>query len=111
MSHAWKIESLEYEVLQEGLSNVITIVHWSCSRSDEQGNFGEVCSAYPLPDPDPDNFVQWSDLDESKVLSWMFADMVANSPEGESPKENFEAAVDAQIAEKATPTHRTGVPW
>ena len=111
MSHTWKVAALDYAVSQDGLSNVVTTVHWTCSKEDENGNSGSAYGTHSLPAPDPSDFTAWDDLDESTVLSWMTADMVAKADEGENPAMAIEASVDAQIAEKATPTTGTGVPW
>ena len=111
MSHTWKIAALDYEVSQDGLSNVVTTVHWTCSKEDEDGNSGYAYGTHSLPAPDPSNFTSWDDLDEFTVLSWMTADMVAQADEGENPALAVEASVDAQIAEQANPTHGCGVPW
>ncbi len=111
MSHTWKVAALDYAVSQDGLSNVVTTVHWTCSKEDENGNSGSAYGTHSLPAPDASNFTAWADLDEFTVLSWMTADMVAKADEGENPATAIEASVDAQIAEKATPTTGTGVPW
>ena len=111
MSHTWKVAALDYAVSQDGLSNVVTTVHWTCSKEDENGNSGSAYGTHSLPAPDPNNFTAWDNLDEFTVLSWMTADMVAKADEGENPATAIEASVDAQIAEKATPTTGTGVPW
>ena len=111
MSHTWKVAALDYAVSQDGLSNVVTTVHWTCSKEDEDGNSGYAYGTHGLPEPDPSSFVAWDDLDEFTVLSWMTADMVAKADEGENPAMAIEASVDAQIAEQAAPTSGTGVPW
>ena len=111
MSHTWKVAALDYAVSQDGLSNVVTTVHWTCSKEDENGNTGYSYGTHSLPEPDPSNFVEWDNLDEFTVLSWMTADMVAKADEGENPAMAIEASIDAQIAEKANPTNGTGVPW
>ena len=111
MSHTWKVAALDYAVSQDGLSNVVNTVHWTCSKEDENGNSGYAYGSHGLPEPDPSNFVEWDALDEFTVLSWMTADMVAKADEGENPAMAIEASVDAQIAEKAAPTTGTGVPW
>jgi hypothetical protein len=111
MSHTWKVAALDYAVSQDGLSNVVTTVHWTCSKEDEDGNSGYAYGSHGLPEPDPSNFVEWDDLDEFTVLSWMTADMVAKADEGENPAMAIEASVDAQIAEQAAPTTGSGVPW
>ena len=111
MSHTWKVSALDYAVSQDGLSNVVTTVHWTCSKEDENGNTGYSYGTHSLPAPDPSDFTAWDDLDEFTVLSWMTADMVAKADEGENPAMAIEASVDAQIAEQANPTNGTGVPW
>ena len=112
MSYQWKVAALDYAVSQDGLANVVTVVHWTCSKEDENGNSGYSYGTYDLTAPDPDNFTAWDDLDEVTVLSWMTASMVAQAEEGEqSEVDRVQASVDAQIAEKAAPTHGTGVPW
>ena len=111
MSHTWKVAALDYAVSQDGLSNVVTTVHWTCSKEDEDGNSGYAYGSHSLPEPDPSNFVEWDNLDEFTVLSWMTSDMVAKADEGENPAMAIEASVDAQIAEQAAPTSGSGVPW
>ena len=111
MSHTWKVAALDYAVSQDGLSNVVTTVHWTCSKEDENGNSGYTYGTHGLPEPDPSNFVEWDSLDEFTVLSWMTADMTSTADEGEDPVAAVEASVDAQIAEQAAPTSGTGVPW
>ncbi len=111
MAHTWKVAALDYAVSQDGLSNVVTTVHWTCSKEDENGNSGNAYGTHGLPEPDPSNFTAWDNLDEFTVLSWMTADMVAKADEGENPAITIEASVDAQIAEQANPTNGTGVPW
>ena len=111
MSFTWKVAALDYAVSQDGLSNVVTTVHWTCSKEDENGNSGYAYGSHGLPAPDPSNFVEWDSLDEFTVLSWMTADMTSTADEGEDPVAAVEASVDAQIAEQAAPTSGTGVPW
>jgi len=111
MSYQWKVAALDYAVSQDGLANVVTTVHWTCSKEDENGNSGYSYGTHGLSAPDPSNFVEWDSLDEFTVLSWMTADMVAKADDGENPALAVEASIDAQIAEKANPTHGTGVPW
>ena len=112
MAHTWTVSAMDYTVSQDGLSNVVTTVHWRCSKEDENGNSGSAYGTHSLPAPDPDNFVAWDSLDEFTVLSWMTSNMVAQTAEGEqSEVDRVQASVDAQIAKKANPTHGTGVPW
>ena len=105
MSYTWKVAALDYAVLQDGLSNVVTTVHWTVSKEDENGNSGSSYGTQGLPAPDPNSFTDWDNLDEFTVLTWATNEM------GEEAVTAIQDSVDAQIAEKANPTHGCGVPW
>jgi hypothetical protein len=105
MSYTWKVAALDYAVSQDGLSNVVTTVHWRVSKEDENGNSGSSYGTQGLPAPDPNSFTDWDNLDEFTVLTWATNEM------GEEAVTAIQDSVDAQIAEKANPTHGCGVPW
>jgi hypothetical protein len=105
MSYNWTVSALDYAVLQDGLSNVVTTVHWRVSKEDENGNSGSSYGTQGLPAPDPSSFTDWDNLDEFTVLTWTTNEM------GEEQVAAIEASIDAQIAEQANPTSGTGVPW
>ena len=105
MSFTWKVSAMDYAVSQDGLSNVVTTVHWRVSKEDENGNTGSSYGTQGLPAPDPSNFVEWDNLDEFTVLSWTTNEM------GDEQVASIESGIDAQIAEQANPTNGTGVPW
>jgi len=111
MSHIWKVVTMDYLVQKDGLDNVVTIIHWTCSGADEHGNTGSVYGTHSLPAPDPNNFTPWADLDEATVLTWMKNDMIAKAEPGENPPLDIETRVDEQIAEKANPSEGSGTPW
>ena len=112
MSHTWKVAALDYAVSQDGLSNVVTTVHWTCSKEDADGNAGSAYGSQGLGAPDADNFVAWDDITEATAISWCTAEMTAAAEEGaDDPVAAVEAAIDAQIADQAAPTSGTGVPW
>jgi len=105
MSFTWKVAALDYAVSQDGLSNVVTNVHWTVSKEDENGNSGSSYGTQGLPAPDPSSFTDWDNLDEFTVLTWATNEM------GEEAVTAIQDSVDAQIAEKASPTSGCGVPW
>ena len=105
MSYTWKVAALDYAVSQDGLSNVVTNVHWTVSKEDENGNSGSSYGTQGLPAPDPNSFTDWDNLDEFTVLTWATNEM------GEEQVTAIQDSVDAQIAEKANPTNGSGLPW
>ena len=108
----WTVSSLDYEVSKEGLDNVATVAHWRCTGEDADGNVGSAYGAKFLPDPSADNFMPWDKITEETVLGWLVAVMATNKMDDTpSEQESVEAAVNAQIAEKANPTCGSGTPW
>lgn len=105
MSYTWKVAALDYAVSQDGLSNVVTNVHWRVSKEDDNGNSGSSYGSQGLPAPDPSNFTDWNNLDEYTVITWAVSEM------GEEQATAIQDSIDAQIAEKANPTRGSGVPW
>ena len=104
MSHTWKVAALDYAVSQDGLSNVVTTVHWRCSKEDENGNSGSAYGTVGL-EPPGESFVEWDDITETTAVGW------AKAALGDEQVSSIEAAIDAQIAEQANPTSGTGVSW
>ena len=108
----WTVSSLDYEVSKDGLDNVATVAHWRCTGEDADGNVGSAYGTKSLPDPSADNFMPWGSITEETVLGWLVAEMATNKMDDTpSEQESVEAAVNAQIAEKANPTCGRGAPW
>jgi len=103
MAHTWTVSALDYNVSQDGHTNVVTTVHWRCSKEDGD-NSGSSYGTVGLEAPSG-TFVEWADITEETAVGWAKAAM------GDEQVASVEAAIDAQIAEKAAPTRGTGVPW
>ena len=58
-----------------------------------------------LDAPDSEDFIAYADITEADVQGWVEAKI------GEDELAKIEAGLDAQIAEKKTPTKATGKPW
>ena len=99
----WTVSAMDYTVSQDGHTNVVNIVHWRCSKTDGD-NSGSSYGTVGLEAPG-ESFVAWGDITESTAVGWAKAAM------GGDEVAAVEAAVDAQIAEQANPTHGTGVSW
>ena len=99
----WTISSMDYTVSQDGHTNVITTVHWRVSKTvgeHSAGSYGSVGLEAP-----GDSFIAWENVAEANVLAWTQAAL------GEEMVTAMEVSLDAQIAEQATPTTGSGVPW
>lgn len=113
MAFNWEVAALDYQVSEDGLTDVVTTVHWRVSKEDDEGNVGSAYGSKGVPAPNPDSFIAYADLTPETCLNWLFNE-TAPMDGGESGAEwkaDTEAAVDAQLAEMENPTHGTGVPW
>ena len=103
MAHTWTVATMDYDVSSGGKTNVVTTVHWRCSKEDGD-NSGSSYGTVGLEAPG-ESFVEWADITEATADGWAKAAM------GDDEVTAIEAAIDAKIAEKATPTTGTGVSW
>jgi len=103
MAHTWTIAQMDYDVSSGGKTNVVTQLHWRCTKTDGDHS-GSAYGAEGLAAPG-DTFVEWADVTESTAVGW------AKAALGSDEVTAIEARVDAQIAELKTPTTGTGVSW
>jgi len=94
---------MDYTVSQDGHSNVVNTVHWRVSKTDGDHS-GSSYGTVGLEAPG-ESFVEWADVTEEMAVGW------AKAALGDDQVAAIEAAIDAQIAEQATPTSGTGVSW
>ena len=97
----WKVNNMDRKLDEIG---TVYTVHWTVNRFKD----GEQAGAYGsigLEAPEPDDAIPYAELTEETVIGWVTAHF------GEEKVEEITAALDAQIAEKLTPTHSAGVPW
>jgi hypothetical protein len=99
----WTVSAMDYTVSQDGHTNVVNTVHWRVSKEDGD-NSGSSYGTVGLEAPSG-TFVEWADITEAAAVGW------AKAALGDEQVAATEAAIDAQIAEKATPTTGTGVSW
>ena len=111
MSFNWNVVQLDYQVAEEGLTDVVTAVHWNVTKEDAEGNVGRVYGSTGVPVPSPDSFTPYDDLTQEQVLGWLFNDVAPINSDDGTWQEEQEAYVDAQLAELENPTTGAGIPW
>ena len=106
MSVTWTIAELEKTEATGG----IIIAHWRANDSETLGE-GDDAVTYSgscygtcsfTPDADAESFISFSDLTESVVLEWCYAEL---------DRDDVEGAIAAQIEAQRNPVTTTGVPW
>lgn len=68
----WKISNLECVVSQNGLENIVDIIHWRYVATDTQNNISlDMYGAQKMSDPSSDNFIPYNDLTLDMVSEWL----------------------------------------
>ena len=111
MSFDWKVAQVEYSFSEDGMADVVTTVHWTLSKEDEEGNGGYSYGSVSLPSPNPESFTPYADLTQDQVLGWLFNTATPMNPDDGTWQEEREANIDEQIYAKAHPDTGAGVPW
>ena len=103
MAHTWTVSTMDYDVSSGGKTNVVTQLHWRCTKTDGD-HTGSSYGSVGLEAPG-ETFVEWVDITEETAVGW------AKAAVGADAVTAIESAIDAQIAELATPTTGSGVSW
>ena len=103
MAATWTVAQLERNIADGG----VTVAHWRVLDSETVGEDTYSASSYGtcgfVPDPSSSDFIAYTDLTESTVLDWCWANGV--------DKDSTETSLTASITEQKNPTQASGVPW
>jgi hypothetical protein len=110
-SYIWAFPHLEVKPSADGLSNVVSVVHWRLIASDD-GYSAEAYGSVSLSDPDPDTFTAFDDLTKADVQAWAESALNAQSEGEVSAVDQIKASLAEQIARaKAPPVVTMPAPW
>jgi hypothetical protein len=105
ISYAWDVSTVDTYPTKDSNSDVVYNVHWRLTATDDTNNDSDgnpqTAGAYGSQILDTDSissFVAFGSLDAAKVQSWVEAALTADKVT------EIKASLDAQIAEKVTPT-------
>lgn len=102
----WNIAQLERH-LPDGKTcpdGSVYTIHWSASL-EEDGQTATAYGSVGLGEPDPENFVPFSELTQEEVLNWLFEAL------GVDQVVTIQENLHQQIQDKINPTSATGIPW
>ena len=71
ITYTWSISRLDCAPSENGLTNVIKVIHWVLSGQDENGVSASINNSYPLSEPNPKAFTDYSTLTEETVIGWL----------------------------------------
>ena len=70
ITYEWQKPTLERKLIDGTLENVITTIHWRYKGTDGDIT-ADVYGALSLPAPDAENFIEWDDMTNLEVYSWL----------------------------------------
>ena len=71
ITYTWSILQLDCAPSENGLTNVVKIIHWGLTGTDENGVSASMSNSYPLSSPSPEAFADYLTLTEETVISWL----------------------------------------
>ena len=105
ISYTWDVSTCDTYPSKSGKSNVVHTVHWRLTGTDDSNNDADgnpqaatVYGSQAVSTDDLSSFINWSDLKASDVQGWVETGL------GSDEVTTLKANIDAQIAEKVTPT-------
>ena len=108
INYAWDVSTVDTYPTKDSNSDVVHNVHWRLTATDDANNDADgnpqtstVYGSQGLDTDDISSFVAFADLDAAKVQGWVEAALGADEVTA------LKANLDAQIAEKITPTSVT----
>ena len=108
IGYTWDVSTCDTYQSKSGKSNVVHNVHWRLTGTDDTNNDSDgnpqtatVYGSQSVSTDDLSSFINWSDVKASDVQGWVEAGL------GSDEVTAMKASLDAQIAEKVTPTSVT----
>ena len=71
ITYTWSISQLDCAPSENGLTNVVKVIHWGLVGQDDSGVSASINNSYPLPSPSPEAFTDYSTLTEETVIGWL----------------------------------------
>ena len=71
ITYTWSISKLDCAPAENGLTDVVKIIHWSLTGQDENGISASMSNSYPLSSPSPEGFADYSTLTQETVIGWL----------------------------------------
>jgi hypothetical protein len=71
ITYTWSISKLDCAPAENGLTNIVKVIHWGLTGVDENGVSASMNNSYPLPSPSPEAFTDYSTLTQETVISWL----------------------------------------
>ena len=71
ITYTWSISKLDCAPSENGLTNIVKVIHWGLTGVDENGISASMSNSYPFPSPSPEAFTDYSTLTKETVIGWL----------------------------------------
>ena len=71
ITYTWSISKLDCAPSENGLTNIVKIIHWTLTGVDENGVSSSMSNSYPLSTPSPEGCADYSTLTQETVIGWL----------------------------------------
>jgi hypothetical protein len=71
ITYTWDIFRLDCAPSENGLTDVVKVIHWILQAQDENGVSSSINNSYTLPSPSPEEFSDYSTLTKETVIGWL----------------------------------------
>jgi len=71
ITYTWSISRLDCAPSENGLTNIVKVIHWGLTGVDENGVSSSMSNSYPLSSPSPEAFADYSTLAQETVIGWL----------------------------------------
>lgn len=88
MEYKWIISALDCIINEDGLTNVITTIHWRYMGIDIDGITAETYGAQSISSPNPETFTPYEEINLEMVSKWL---------ESKMDMEEIQKNIDTQI--------------
>lgn len=106
VSFKWIVAGLDVAPSEDGLTNVVKVVHWRLSALSSEGPSEEAYGTATLSPGDPASFTPYEDVTYPQAVAW------TEEALGAECVERLKSALARQIAERLTPAVVSRpVPW
>ena len=111
MNATWTIPQTDFVLSEDGLTNVINVIHWRVNAEQTEGSGDDAvtynASVYGTQSVtfDPNNFTDYSDVTKDNCIAWVKKAM------GEEQVTALETSLQSNIDLQIKPTNGSGTPW
>jgi hypothetical protein len=104
ITYVWGVDRLDTKTVEDELSNVVKVVHWVVTGTDEDtGTIASVRGASGLGTASADTFTSFESLTLDQVKGWILAALAREEETPEDVEQDLQSRIDTKIARKLNP--------